>query len=239
MKTCALLLLSSAVILLSSELVVLSFHDRITTNVTWSRDISPIVEARCVRCHNADGPGPMALTTYDEARPWAKAIKEEVLARRMPKWHAVRGYGDFANDPSLSSFEIAMIVAWAEGGAPKGIGAAADAGLKPRAAYAAADRKLRATDAGSRELTLPCRAQSLPAGRLLAVRPQLEPGGSVGIAVRRPDGRRDIVALIGDFEPDFAETYWLRTPLSLSRGSRLETKSSGPCEVTITLAPQR
>ena len=69
-------------------------------------------------CHSPGGRAPMPLTTYEEARPWAKAIKEEVLARRMPKWHVVRGYGDFKNDPSLSAFEIALVAAWADGGAP-------------------------------------------------------------------------------------------------------------------------
>src|SRR5918999_1436471 len=95
-------------------------HDPITTKVTWSGEIARIVEARCVGCHAPDGRAPMALTTWEEARPWAKAIKEEVLTRRMPKWHAARGYGDFSNDPSLSPFEIALIAAWADGGAPKG-----------------------------------------------------------------------------------------------------------------------
>ena len=98
----------------------LSAHDLITTRVTWTADVSRLVQARCVGCHAPGGKGPMPLTTYEEARPWARAIREEVLTRRMPKWHAVRGYGDFTNDPSLSPFEIATIVAWADGGAPKG-----------------------------------------------------------------------------------------------------------------------
>ena len=58
--------------------------------------------------------------THQEARPWAKAIKEEVLERRMPPWHAVAGYGEFANDPSLAGREIDFITAWVDGGAPKG-----------------------------------------------------------------------------------------------------------------------
>ena len=69
-------------------------HDRITTKVTWDREIAPIVR-RAVCLPLPGGRAPMPLTTYEEARPWAKAIKEEVLARRMPKWHVVRGYGDF------------------------------------------------------------------------------------------------------------------------------------------------
>ena len=58
--------------------------------------------------------------TYDEARPWAKAIRDEVLARRMPPWGAVKGVGEFRDDPSLSQIEIDMLVNWVEGGAPQG-----------------------------------------------------------------------------------------------------------------------
>src|SRR5215207_1818112 len=86
-------------------------HDPISTKVTWDGEIKRLVEARCVSCHSAGGRAPMALTTYEEARPWARAIREEVLTRRMPKWPVVRGYGDFSNDPSLSPFEVALFAA--------------------------------------------------------------------------------------------------------------------------------
>jgi hypothetical protein len=98
----------------------LSAHDPITTKVTWSREVVRIVNKSCTGCHVAGGVAPMPLSTYDEARPWAKAIKDEVVARRMPKWPAARGFGHFSNDPSLSPFEIELIAAWADGGAPKG-----------------------------------------------------------------------------------------------------------------------
>ncbi len=62
----------------------------------------------------------MPLTTYAEARPWAAAIKHEVLNRRMPPWGAVKGFGSFRNDASLSLPEIAVISSWVEGGAPEG-----------------------------------------------------------------------------------------------------------------------
>ena len=84
--------------------LALGAHDRITTRVTWDREIAPIFSARCADCHRAGGKSTISLTTYQEARPWAVAIKEEALTRRMPKWSAARGYGDFANDPSLSPF---------------------------------------------------------------------------------------------------------------------------------------
>ncbi len=62
----------------------------------------------------------MSLATYEDTRPWAKAIKDEVLEKRMPPWHAAEGFGDFENDRSLTPIEIDLIVAWADGGAPKG-----------------------------------------------------------------------------------------------------------------------
>ena len=62
----------------------------------------------------------MSLATYEEARPWAKAIKEEMLEKRMPPWHAIKGYGEFLGAPALTQREIDMIVNWVEGGAPKG-----------------------------------------------------------------------------------------------------------------------
>ncbi len=63
----------------------------------------------------------MSLTTYERARPWARAIQEEVLERRMPPWGAVTGFGHFANDNSLTARETAIIVAWTQGGAPSGV----------------------------------------------------------------------------------------------------------------------
>src|SRR5829696_1461966 len=118
-------------------------HDPITTKVTWEREIAPIFRARCLSCHSPEGRAQMPLTTYAEARPWARAIREEVLTRRMPKSSVVRGYGDFTNDPSLSPFEIALITAWADGGAPAAAkpagltGAPPPMALKPSAAPAA------------------------------------------------------------------------------------------------------
>ena len=94
-------------------------HDPITTRVTYAREVRAIIGARCVTCHAPGGSAPMPLTTYEETRPWARAIKEQVLARRMPKWHAARGFGAFANDPTLTPFEIALLVAWIDGGLPR------------------------------------------------------------------------------------------------------------------------
>lgn len=222
-------LLSILLVLVSASL---SGHDPITTKVTWTRDIAPLLEARCVRCHRPDGRGPMSLVTFEEARPWAKAIKEEVMTRRMPKWHAARGYGDFANDPSLSPFEIAMLVAWVDGGAPKDPPRTTPAGPAP---LPVAPTRADVGKQTGRDVKLPCNAQPLPTGRLLAVRPRLEPGGTAGISVTLPNGRREIVAWIRGFDPEFEETYWLRTPMVLPKGSRLIVESTGACSVVATI----
>ncbi|MFN0103188.1 MAG: c-type cytochrome [Bryobacteraceae bacterium] len=95
-------------------------HDAPTTKLTWTREISRMVTQRCVGCHQPGGPAPFSLRTYAEARPWAVAIKEEVLQRRMPPWPAAKGFGEFSNDISLPQEEINRLAEWAEGGAPEG-----------------------------------------------------------------------------------------------------------------------
>src|SRR5437773_949821 len=109
-------------------------HDVITTKLTWNREISRIVTARCVSCHHSGGIA-FSLATYAEARPWAVAIKEEVLTRRMPPWGAVKGFGDFRNDEGLTGEQIEWITAWVVGGVPEGD--PADLETKPKIPEAA------------------------------------------------------------------------------------------------------
>ena len=98
-----------------------SAHDPITTKVTFNKEIARILQRSCWGCH-APGQvrGDIALTTYEEARPWAKAIKEEVLERRMPPYQAVKGYGLFKHDYLLPQRDLELIISWVEGGAPRG-----------------------------------------------------------------------------------------------------------------------
>ena len=103
--------------------------------VFWTTDISPIVERRCVGCHVTGGFGPMPLGTYQDARHWAKAIREEVLARRMPPWPASRAFGDYANDNGLTSTEIDLLVAWADGLTQLGPAMPTGPARQPRAAH--------------------------------------------------------------------------------------------------------
>ncbi|MBX3414085.1 MAG: tetratricopeptide repeat protein [Pirellulales bacterium] len=79
-------------------------------------DVAPILAARCAACHRAGQSAPFALATYDDAVQWSKMIREVVLERRMPPWHADERYGHFANDRRLSQNEIDQLVAWIDGG---------------------------------------------------------------------------------------------------------------------------
>ncbi|MGH9258252.1 MAG: heavy metal-binding domain-containing protein [Vicinamibacterales bacterium] len=98
--------------------VILS-HNPTTTTVLFNREIVALLQNKCLQCHG-DGRMAMSLATYADARPWAVAIKEEVLARRMPPWPAEAGYGGFANDIGLTTREMDFLLSWVEGGAPEG-----------------------------------------------------------------------------------------------------------------------
>ncbi|HZT30694.1 MAG TPA: cytochrome c [Bryobacteraceae bacterium] len=88
---------------------------------TFSGAVYPILRAKCQGCHQAGEIGPMAFTTYRDTRPWAKAIREAVLSRSMPPWHAEAGTGErFQNERTLTEGEIHTIAAWVDAGAPEG-----------------------------------------------------------------------------------------------------------------------
>jgi hypothetical protein len=86
-------------------------------DVTFA-DVAPIIEARCAGCHRPGEIGPMPLTSYAEARPWAKAIRQAVVQRTMPPWHADRETSvRIANSRALRDDEIQTVTAWVDGGA--------------------------------------------------------------------------------------------------------------------------
>ena len=89
---------------------------------TFTKDVAPILQRSCVACHRPGEMAPMSLMTYEDARPWARAIKTRTSAREMPPWHIDRTIGiqDFKNNPALSDQEIATISKWVDGGATRG-----------------------------------------------------------------------------------------------------------------------
>src|SRR5262249_23627247 len=88
--------------------------------ITYAKQIAPILQARCADCHHPGTAAPFALLTYNDARDWARMIKETVVQRRMPPWNADPRYGKFSNDLRMTRQEIDTLVAWIDSGAPLG-----------------------------------------------------------------------------------------------------------------------
>src|SRR3981081_3892376 len=89
-------------------------------SVTYYKDVAPIVQNRCQECHRPGEVAPMSFMTYDEARPWAKAIRQAVITKKMPPWFADPHFGKLSNDRSLSQSAMDTLVAWADSGAKAG-----------------------------------------------------------------------------------------------------------------------
>ena len=88
--------------------------------VTFYRDVLPVLQDRCHTCHRPGEAAPLALLSYRDVRPWARAIREAVLTKKMPPWFADSRHGEFRNDPRLTQAEIRTLVTWVDGGSPEG-----------------------------------------------------------------------------------------------------------------------
>ncbi|HTQ54160.1 MAG TPA: cytochrome c [Bryobacteraceae bacterium] len=205
-------------------------HDTITTKLLWTQEVSRIVYRHCARCHR-DGGSAMSLLTYDEARPWAKAIRDEVLARRMPPWGAVKGVGEFRGDPSLSQIEIDMLVNWVEGGAPKG-----DDVFLPPAPHFSADA---AEPVAARELSVTtARPLTITSPAVLSgLRPaQLAPGESLEVTAYLSDGAVRRLIWIRNWLPQWQRTYYFLHPVQLPKGTRIAAYSGKPAGAILALS---
>ncbi|MFN7920515.1 MAG: thiol-disulfide isomerase [Bryobacteraceae bacterium] len=88
--------------------------------VTFYKDVLPVLQKNCQECHRPGEAVPMALLSYEQARPWAKAMKQAVLSKKMPPWFADPHVGKFTNERGLTQAEISTLVSWADGGSPAG-----------------------------------------------------------------------------------------------------------------------
>jgi hypothetical protein len=107
---------------LAAVLVIAASVAAADTPPTFSKDVAPIFQQKCQECHQPNSIAPMSLITFEEARPWARSIKQRVQTRQMPPWHIDPGVGvqKFKNDMSLSETQIDTIVRWVDAGAPQG-----------------------------------------------------------------------------------------------------------------------
>jgi hypothetical protein len=204
--------------------IPVSGHERVTTKLTWSREIARIVYARCLTCHQQGGRA-FSLSTYADARPWAAAIKEEVLMRRMPPWNAVKGFGRFKNDLGLTQEELSLIADWVEGGAPEG-----DPRLMPvRPATAASSRVPPAREIAFSGATIlhekvqavGIRVGSIPSSATLQV-----------IAVR-PDGRVEPLVWVRQSNRADPGEYWFRSTIRLPARTELQTVPAGSASLLV------
>ena len=90
------------------------------SSITFNKQVLPVLQKRCQECHRPGEPAPFSMLTYKDARPWAKAMKEAVLTKKMPPWFADAAYGHFSNDRRLTREEIQTLVSWADQGALEG-----------------------------------------------------------------------------------------------------------------------
>ena len=207
--------------------VFCSAHEPITTKLTWTQEISRIVYKHCAGCHHEGGAAPMSLITYDEARPWAKAIRDEVAERRMPPWGAVKGFGQFRNDQSLADPEIEMLVLWVEGGAPKGD----EIYLPPVPSFPADSKSAPPTHgiAVRGEMTL---AHAISAS---GVAPrEMAAGASMQIVARLPDGTVESLLWLRNTRSEWNRAFYFRQPMMLPKGTLIAVYSSVPAVILYT-----
>jgi hypothetical protein len=202
--------------LLFAGLGCIQAHDVITTKITFSKEISRLIYKRCATCHQ-EGGSAFSLVTYDEARPWAKAIKEEVLERRMPPWEAVKGFGEFREDRGLTQEELETLSSWVEGGAPEG-----DPKYLPTAPRLV-DWRDPAAPKGSSEVIVADGAKIASPSKVVAIRTQnVKAGASVQIIAVRPDSSVEPLLWIYKYNPAFHRTYYYVDPIALPAGTRIE-----------------
>lgn len=194
---------------------------------TWNREISRIVFDRCVSCHRPEGTA-FSLLTYLDAQPRANEIKDAVLARRMPPWGAIKGFGQFRNDRSLSPEQIELIVRWVDSGIRRGSNPNQ---LPPTPLVAKTER-----------FHVPANAVSVRGdGRLdanvlvdgLFVEPSTSPT-SARIWATLPTGAAVPLLWLHDYDTAFAHPFLLQNARSLPAGTRIQGLTHG---ATLVLIP--
>jgi mono/diheme cytochrome c family protein len=205
--------------------LALAAHDVITTSVTWNREISRIFFDKCAGCHNEKGPA-FSMMSYAEARPWAVAIKEEILNRRMPPWGAVKGFGEFRNDQGLTQEQIELITSWVEGGVPEGNAKLPDRPKLTKPAPVTAKRN-QIVVTGELKLTKAFRLDGL-------VPEVVPPGTSLRIVAKLPDGSIEPLLWLYQYKKEHKHAFLLRRPLSLPAGTIIRGVPQG---VSVILLP--
>ena len=216
-----------AVLVLLVSASLLSAHTVITTKITWSREVSRIAYQHCASCHH-DGGSSFSLMTYEEARPWAEAIKQQVIARRMPPWNAVKGFGEFKNDRGLTQEEIGIIANWVTGGAPEGV---------PAYMPARPDFAAKVDETQNSGLHVLVSGTLVIKDRLDIIgieAKQVPPPGTLQVIAQRPDGSVEPLIWVEQFNPRYTGTYYFQNVLRFPAGTKIQiTPPNG--EITLVV----
>jgi hypothetical protein len=254
-----LLLLVAVCIFLASHPT--SSHEPVTTKIRFNKEIVRIFQDHCLACHQPGSNTKIFLNNYASARPWAKAIKEEILERRMPPSQAVKGFGRFEDDYGLTQHEVDQIVAWVDGGTPKGDDKDLPPDLVPPASKKDSDNSrikalkiiaMRATEqipAGVGHQRVESSVRISADAEAIAIRPLLFPfAKSLEVTAYRPNGTNEVLVWAEDYRYDWQPTYYFKSAIPLPKGTRVSAvayvnkASTNPirlqsplCELSFTL----
>ena len=194
---------------------------------TWNREISRIVYDKCAPCHRPGGTS-FSLLTYGDAQPRANEIKDAVLSRRMPPWGAVKGFGSFRNDQSLTEEQIELVRRWVDSGIRRGN----NPGMLPKvpaftdaAGFTAPPVTRRIS--GQTTIEAPVVVEGIFPGTNAAHR-------SLRIVARRPDGRLEPLVWLHGYDARFPHVFLFRRPIALPSGS---TILGVPADAVVGLVP--
>jgi hypothetical protein len=209
----------------------LQAHDVITTKLTWNGEISRIVYARCGACHRQGGTS-FSLMRYEEARPWAKAIEEEVLERRMPPWGAVKGFGSFRNDQALTQEQLELITNWVDGGAPEGN----PNDLPPLPKYYPASDFVHLAEEIVVSGDYKVQRKFILDGLLPKA---ISNSASLQVTAELPDGTIEPLVWLRNYKTQFGHPFLLRRPLALPVGSLIRGVPPGSSMILLPAESRR
>jgi hypothetical protein len=195
--------------------------------ITWNREISRIVYAKCASCHRPEGTA-FSLMTYGDAQPKANEIKAAVLARRMPPWGAVKGFGHFQNDQSLTQEQIELITKWVDGGIRRGNNPQQLPDVptfSPSDLAVADDRAI--TIQGPAVVSQPVVLRGLVPQRVSAEQ-------SIRVMAVLPGGTVEPLVWLHQYDSRYAHPFLFRRPIRLPAGTRIQ---GVPPDAVVALLP--
>jgi len=217
--------------ILVSVSLLLPAHVTEGGKITWSRDVSRIVYKSCASCHR-EGGGAASLLTYEQARGQLESIRTQVCSRRMPPWNAVKGFGEFRNNPGLTQEEIEIIAQWIAEGAPEG-----DRAYLPLAPDF--QPQVSKTNLEGTRIVISGTKMMKHGVTAVGIEPQRLPDADMQVIIRRPDGSVEPLIWVKKFNSSYTGTYYFRDPLHLTAGTRVEVIPPSGAIALLVAEPER